>query len=113
MRGHPLVAGHGQAGAPGALPGHADELLGRDVGGDQRESDQRPDQAAAGQEEVLARAAFAALVHADADDEGEESDEDGDVGPVQVHERLLDRPAKAENIISAGADLATARFRIQ
>ena len=52
---HPFIAGHGQAGRARALAGHADEMLGRDVGRDQRKPDQRPDQAAAGQEEILAR----------------------------------------------------------
>ena len=51
--GHPLVAGDGHAEPVGGLAAHADELLGRDVGGDERKADQPPGQPATGEEVVL------------------------------------------------------------
>ena len=57
---HPFVAGDGEADVTGRVAAHADELLGRDVGGDEREADQPPVEAAAGQEVILA--AFSLLL---------------------------------------------------
>ena len=86
---HPLVAGYGEAGDSRSLPGHPDKVLGRDVGGDERKPDQRPEERAAGQKEILPRFLPPALVHAHADDKGKEGDKYGQVKPVHVHGALL------------------------
>jgi hypothetical protein len=70
-------------------------MFGRNIGGDQGKSDQRPNQAASGQEEVFTRLFLPALEHADPDDEEEEDDEDGDISPMQIHERLPGPPESA------------------
>lgn len=84
-RGDPFVAGDGESGDAGALPRHPDEVLGRYVGGDERESDERPDEASSGQEKIFPRPLFAALEHAYAHDKGEEKGENRQVEPVQGH----------------------------
>ena len=83
-RGHPLVARDGDAEPVGRLAAHPDELLGGDVGGDQREPDEPPREPAPRQE-VVARAVLAvrglaaALVEAHPDHRGDERHEDDDV----------------------------------
>jgi hypothetical protein len=58
---HPLIGGDGQAQGI-ARAAHADDLLGRDVGGDQRGADRPPGQGLAGQEVVGRVLLLAALV---------------------------------------------------
>jgi hypothetical protein len=83
--GHPLVTGDGHAQPVGRLAAHADELLRGDVGGDEREADQPPGQAPAGEKVVLPRFLFAALGNADRDHAGHKSDEDEDVEGADRH----------------------------
>jgi hypothetical protein len=59
-RRHPLVARDGDAEPVGRLAAHADELLGRNVGGNQREPDEPPREATARQE-VVGRAVLAVV----------------------------------------------------
>ena len=40
--GHPFIAGYGQAYMAGGIAAHADELLSRDIGRNQRKADQPP-----------------------------------------------------------------------
>jgi hypothetical protein len=77
--GHPLVAGDGEADGGERAAGHADEVLGGDVGGDQREADEPPGQLAAREEVVFLVLLLARDVERDADDGGEEGDEGDDV----------------------------------
>ena len=67
------------------LTGHADKLLGRDVRGDDREADQGPGQVSTGQEVVLTASPATALVHAEADHEREEGEEDNEIEEAQFH----------------------------
>ena len=65
-----------------ALAGHADEVLGGDVGGDQRDADEPPGQVAAGQEVVGGRVLPAARVQGNAHHDAEEDEKRGEIDPV-------------------------------
>jgi hypothetical protein len=76
-RGDPFIAGDGHARGARPRSGHAHELLSGDVGGDQRETDQRPGCRTAGQKVIGGIASPAAHEHRKADHEenkGEEED---------------------------------------
>ena len=77
--GHPFVAGDGQANMAGGVAAHPDELLRRDVGGDQGKPDQPPAQTASGQKVILAALFATALEQADGDDQSHEGKEDGEI----------------------------------
>ena len=83
-RGHPFVAGDGEAEVV-SLARHADEVLGRDVGRDERETDQPPGQVAPGQEVVACVVLSAGGVQRDAHHEEQEADEGGDVEGLKGH----------------------------
>ena len=82
--GHPLVTGDRHAQPVGCLATHSHELLGRDIGGDQRESHQPPGQAAARQEVILGpvfavRLLPRALPQPNGDNGHHEDDEDDEI----------------------------------
>ena len=95
--GHPFVAGDGEAEVV-SLARHADEVLGRDVGRDQRETDQPPRQVAPGQEVVACVVLSAGGVQRDAHHEEQEADEGGDVEGLKGHcgrDSIEERAARA------------------
>jgi len=92
--GHPLIAGDRHPQPVRRLAAHADELLGRDVGRDQRETDQPPGQTAAGEEVILSSVLAVdllapALPEADADDDHHEDHEHDDVDDAYTHDDSL------------------------
>ena len=87
--GDPFVAGDGHSHYSGTLAGHTDEMLGGDIRGDEGQADERPEQVAAGEEEIFACFFFSAFIHADADDNGEECYEYHDVKKVQLHDKFF------------------------
>ena len=90
-----LPRAHGQPYPARRLPGHAHHLLGRNVRRHNRDTNQRPRQSAASEEEVgtifdvILRAP--AFPNAEADDDHKKTDEDNQIegGEVRVHDAVI------------------------